>query len=326
MENKFLKIENKEEWQGLLKKVLFKTFFHSWEWESFLESQFPWMKFDRYNYQNQALLSMANIGDKKLVSHPFCEYGGPLPLIQEIDGQAFQEDLFEEFKMPLKISFHPYLLKHFKGFDTSQSLRETYLLEQIQSLDPDKIGDRNRRRAVMTAQNNGLTEEKCEKINDLKILYDYYVKNLKRYKALVYPFSFFEFLFKNHQAEILLVKKGKKTVGGNIFLFYGGIIHSFLCGFNAQYRKLDAHSLVLWLELKRKRKEGFNVFDFGATKKSSSLSDFKSRWGANAYSIFELKNRVGESKLKDSFLRDIWSWLPVFLIKRLSPYFLKYKL
>ena len=54
--------------------------------------------------------------------------------------------------------------------------------------------------------------------------------------------------------------------------------------------------------------------------------DFKQRWGAKALPIYELKNYSGDSKLKDSFLRDIWSYLPVSLIKILSPYFIKYKL
>lgn len=325
MESKFLKIEDKTKYQDLLDKVLFKTFFHFLEWEEFLEKQFKWLKFERYVYDNSALLSLARVG-AKLISHPFCEYGGPLPLAEKIDGLAFQKDLFEEFKAPLKISFHPYLLNYFKGYNANQGQRETYLLEQIQSLDPDNIGDRNRRRAVQTARESGLIDEKCEKIDDLKTLYNFYVKSLKKHSALVYPFSFFEFFFQNPNAEILLVKKEKKTVGGNIFLFYDKIVHSFLCGFDEKYKKLGAHSLVLWLEFSRKRREGLKAFDFGATKKSSSLSDFKSRWGANAYSIFELKNYAGDSKLKDSFLRDVWGCLPSFLIKKLSPRLLKYKL
>lgn len=325
MENKFLKIVDKKEWQNLLSKVLFKTFFHNLEWEEFLEKQFNWLKFERYIYKNDCLLSLARV-DKKLISHPFCEYGGPLPLVEKIDGLAFQKDLFEEFKIPLKISFHPKLLDYFKGYDDNQSQRETYLLEQIQSLNPENIGDRNRRRAVKTAQESGLTCQKCEKIDDLKTLYNFYVKSLKKHRALVYPFSFFEFFFQNPNAEILLVKKEKKIVGGNIFLFYDKIIHSFLCGFDEKYRKLGAHSLVLWLEFRRKQKEGFKAFDFGATKKSSSLSNFKSRWGAKPYPVFELKNYTGSPRLKDSFLRDVWSYLPSFLIKKLSPHLLKYKL
>jgi len=325
MPNNFRKIENRGEWQALIKKVLFKTFFHSWEWEGFLESQFPWMKFKHYNWKNKALLSFAET-EKKLISHPFCEYGGALPLVENIDGQSFQKDLFEEFKMPLKISFHPYFLNYFKGFAAENSLRETYLLENIGGLNIETVGDRNRHRQKNKALESGLTVEKCKTENDLKIVYDFYVKSLRRHKALVYPFSFFQFFFKNPQAEILLIKHKDKTVGGNIFLIYDKIVHSFLCGFGEKYRKLGAHTLVLWSELKRKQQDGFETFDFGATKRGSSIGDFKNRWGARSYPIFELKNYTGDSKLKDSFLRDVWSWLPAPLIKRLSPRLLKHKL
>jgi len=325
MPNNFRKIENREEWQGLLDKVLFKTFFHSWEWEEFLESQFPWMKFERYQWKNEALLSLART-EKKLISHPFCEYGGVLPLARDIDGRAFQKDLFEEFKTPLKISFHPYLLNYFKGFDTDNSPRETYLLDNISKLNIETIGDRNRHRQKNKALESGLTVEKCKTENDLKILYDFYVKSLKKHKALVYPFAFFRFFFQNSNAEVLLVKRRDKTVGGNIFILYDKIVHSFLCGFDEKYRKLGAHTLVLWSELKWKQREEFETFDFGATKKGSSIGDFKNRWGATSYPIFELKNYMGDSRLKDSFLRDVWKYLPVSVIKKLSPRLLKHKL
>ena len=54
------------------------------------------MKFERYLYRDKALLSLARVGEK-LVSHPFCEYGGPLPLIEKIDGKQFQKDLFKDY-------------------------------------------------------------------------------------------------------------------------------------------------------------------------------------------------------------------------------------
>ncbi|KKS22299.1 MAG: hypothetical protein UU78_C0019G0007 [Candidatus Roizmanbacteria bacterium GW2011_GWC2_41_7] len=325
MASNFSKIENKEEWHDLLGKVLFKTFFHSWEWESFLESQFPWMKFEHYNWKNKALLSLARTA-KKLVSHPFCEYGGPLPLAQEIVGEDFKQDLFEEFKTPLKISFHPYLLNYFKDFDLKDSPRETYLLENISKLNVETVGDRNRHRQKNRALENGLTVEKCKTENDLKIIYNFYVKSLKKHKALVYPFSFFKFFFKNPQVEILLVKKGDRTVGGNIFLVCGKNVHSFLCGFDEKYRNLGAHTLALWSELRGKQREGFEVFDFGATRKGSSIGDFKNRWGAKSYPIFELKNYSDDSHLRDSKLRVLFGFLPAFLIKKISPHLLKWKL
>ncbi len=327
MENKFLKIDNKGQWQALLNKVLFKTFFHSLEWEAFLEENFKWLKFEHYNYQNSALLSLARIkilGKEKLISHPFCEYGGPLPLVEKIDGETFKKDLFEEFKNPFKISFHPKLLNYFQNLGIGESERETYFYENLEnSQELWQRMDRNRHRAINKGSEQNFNIEKCKSIKDLKSLYALYVKNLKEHKALVYPFSFFAFFLKSPEAEIELVKKGNKLVGGNIFLFYNNIIHSFLCGFDNKYKRLGAHSLLLWSEIQKKEKQ---MFDFGATRKDSSIRDFKQRWGARVMPIYELKNYSGESKLRRSFLRDIWGYLPVGLIKVLSPYFIKYKL
>lgn len=329
MEKRFLKIEDKKEWQDLLDKVLFKTFFHSWKWEEFLEKNFKWLRFERYNWQDKALLSMANIGGKKLISHPFCEYGGPLPLVQEIDGAAFKKDLLEEFKTPFKISFHPVLLAYFNNLGKEESERETYLIKNLHQQTPDELWDkldRNRHRSIKTALDGGFKIEKCKSVEDLKELYNLYVKNLKNHKTPAYPFSFFEFFFRNPQAEIILVKREGKFIGGNIFLFYGKTVHSFLCGFEDKYKKFGVHSLVIWSEIRKGQKEGMETFDLGAVRKTSSLEDFKQRWGGSSFPIAELKNYAGGSKLKNSFLRDVWGLLPTPLVKFLSPYFIKYRL
>lgn len=329
MESKFTKITDKNQWQGLLDKVLFKTFFHFWEWEEFLESQFKWLKFERYLYdKNTLLLSLARVGNK-LISHPFCEYGGPLPLVSKIDGRVFQKHLFEEFRTPFKISFHPKLLDYFEGMEFPENQRETYLFENLDSKTAEDLWrsmDRNRHRAIKMAESHGFEIKRCQSPEDLRKLYTLYIKNLKKHKTPAYPFSFFEFFLKNHKAEIVLVKKDDELAGGNIFLFYDKIIHSFLCGFDKKYKNLGAHSLVLWEEIKKAGKVGFPTFDLGATRKDSLIGDFKERWGARSFAIYELKNYSAESKLRESKLRTIYGLLPAFLIKKLSPYLLKYKL
>jgi len=323
----FIKIENSQDWQVLLEKVLFETFFHNMEWEEFLESQFKWLKFERYVYKNSAILSLANAGNK-LISHPFCEYGGPLPLIEKIDGKQFQKDLFEEFKTPFKISFHPKLLNYFEGIEFPENQRETYFFENLDSQTEDNIWqlmDRNRHRSIKEAQGHSFKIRKCENKEELKKLYGFYIKNLKKHRAIPYPFSFFEFFFSSPKAEVMTVDR-RGAVGGNIFLFYDKIIHSFLCGFDDVAKIESAHSLVLWEEIKKAGSRGYSTFDFGATRKDSSIRDFKERWGAKAHPIYELKNYSGESGLRKSKLRDIFGLLPVFLIKKISPYLLKYKL
>ncbi len=329
----FQKIEDKKEWQELLNKTLFRTFFHNLEWEEFLEKNFKWLKFERYLYKRDLLLSFARyriFGSEHIVSHPFCEYGGPLPLKEKIDFLEFKKDLLREFRVPLKISFHPKLLPFFINiYSELGGRRETFFFEDLDKRRVEEIWrllDRNRHRAIKKAKGYNFQIEECQSEKELRKVYKFYVENLKKHRALVYPFSFFKFFFQNKNSKILLVKKNSHNFGGNIFLFYQNICHSFLCGFNEKYKKWGIHSFLLWKMIEKAHSEGCSIFDFGGTRKDSSIREFKQRWGAKVFPIFELKNYSEEIKLKDSFLRKIWGCLPTHLIKIFSPYFLKYKL
>ena len=96
----FSKVENKSQWRSLLNRALFKTFFHTSEWEDFLEKEFSWIKFERYIWKDELLLSVARcklFGKEKIVSHPFCEYGGPLPLVESVEYASFEQDFVKKF-------------------------------------------------------------------------------------------------------------------------------------------------------------------------------------------------------------------------------------
>jgi hypothetical protein len=318
MESKFIKIDNKKEWQDLLNRVLFKTFFHNIEWEEFLEQNFKWLKFERYLYNNVALLSLARVGDK-LISHPFCEYGGPLPLVEKIDADKFKQDLFSEFKNPIKISFHPYLFDYFQngwGSNPDSSGRMSYFVEGPPDL------RKTTRHEIEKAQNQNIQIKKCQNKEDLKIFYSLHVKGAKKHKIPAYPPSFFNYFWRSPEAEIILARFENKVIAGSVFLFYDKFIHYFQNAVDEKYKKLGANYLILWEQIQNKNDR---IFDFGGTRINSSLQVFKKGWGGKEYSIYELSN-YKKTNLRDSKLRNIFGLLPLFLIRKLSPYLLKYKL
>ena len=322
MENKFLKIDDEQQWQALLTKTLFRTFFHNPEWESFLESQFKWLKFEHYNYQDRALLSLARINGKKLISHPFCEYGGPLPLVDKIDGGEFKQDLFSEFKDPMRISFHPQILNYLQNDHKAIldfSGRVSYWVEG--SFDLRKTT----RHEIEKAGANKLQIEKCRDLKDLQNFYDLHIKSAKKHCIPAYPFSFFEYFTGSPDSEIILAKKDGRVVAGSIFLFYDKFSHYFQNAVDEKYKNLGANYLILREQINKSLAKN-QVFDFGGTRIGSSLEVFKKGWGGKEHPIFELKNYREESSLRQSKLRNIFNWLPPFLIKKLSPSLLRYKL
>ncbi|MBI2625985.1 MAG: GNAT family N-acetyltransferase [Candidatus Nealsonbacteria bacterium] len=324
MDQKFIKITNKNEWQGLLDKVLFKTFFHNIEWEEFLEKQFKWLKFERYAYNNSALLSLARVGDK-LISHPFCEYGGPLPLVENIDAEEFKRDLFSEFQNSIRISFHPYLAIDVKRSVLSTSGRVSYFVEGALDL------RKTTRHEIEKAQRNNLQIEKCRNQKDLQSFYNLHIKSAKRHKIPAYPLSFFDYFANSAESEIILAKNNGKVIAGSVFLFYDKFVHYFQNAIDEKHKNMGANYLILWQQIQRCLQNN-KVFDFGGTRIGSPLEVFKKGWGGKEYPIFELTN-YGEA-MKPGFprrpgfetLRNAFGFLPPFLIKKLSPYLLKYKL
>lgn len=314
MQKNFVKIENSKDWQVLLDKVLFKTFFHYAEWEDFLEKQFKWLKFERYLYRDSVLLSMARVGNK-LISHPFCEYGGPLLLTEKIDGEEFKKDLFAEFKNFLRISFHPSI--NLTG--TEKSERVTYFIDG--SMDLRKTA----RHEIEKAKDNRLQIEKCGNQKDLEDFYRLCVKSAKRHKTPVYPISFFNYFLDSPNAQIVLAKKDNIVIAGGVFLFYDKFVHYFQSALDPKHKNSGATYLILWEQI-QKCLESQKVFDFGGTRIGSPLQVFKEGWGGKEYPIYELKNYSGGSGMGKSKLRDAYALLPDFLIEKLSPYLLKYKL
>ncbi len=330
----FQRIKDRKEWLDLLDKVLFKTFFHNLEWESFLEKQFKWLKFERYVWRNQALLSLARVkimGKEKLVSHPFCEYGGPLPLKHGIVWQEFRDDIFSIFKIPVQISFHPQVLRYFQGisFDKSDALNSAYFIENFRQKSPEQIFScfrKTLRHSIKKAERENFEIKRCENKKEMKDFYRIYLKTEKRHKSIPYPFSFFNFFFNSQNSEIILAKFKDKVIAGSVFLFYDKFIHYSKNASDEKYKNLGANYLILWNEIKKCARKDYEIFDLGGTGRDSSLEVFKRGWGSQERPIFELSSQAPGNSFKDSKLREIFGLLPDFLIERISPYLLKYKL
>jgi len=315
----FIKIENEREWEEILKKSLFKTFFHSLEWERFLESNFKWLKFERYIWKDKALLSLGKIKvfrRIKLISHPFCEYGGPLPLKEGIDLKEFQSDLFSFFKNYLiKIRFHPEILKYFSFENKFETDLLTFFVKN--GLNFKK---RTKYEIKKAQRQKDLLVEKCNTKKDLEQFYKIYIKSEKKHGVPFLPYQFFEYFLNNPSFQILLCKfKKKKVIAGSVFLFYDKFCHYFKNAIDPKYKKLGGNYLILWEMIK---KHNNLIFDLGGTRRGTSLEIFKRGWGGREQSLFEMANFRSFSKLK---FKKIIKFLPISVLKYLSPYLLKYK-
>jgi len=309
----FQKIDKKE-YIELFNKALFKTFFHSLEWHEFLEKKFSWLKFEYYLYKNSSLFVLGRVGNK-LISLPFCEYGGPL-LLKENLGD-FNKDVLKEFKN-IKIKFHP------KVFNKGESDILTHWID-LKSITEKELFNSFRKTLKHSIKNanKDIKIKKCSNLKELKQFYNLYVKNLKRKKTIPYPYFVFKFLF--NKSDMLLAWYKGKIICGNLFLHYDKFVHYFFSASDVKYKKLGASYLVLWGKIKSLIGKDV-IFDFGAAPKGSSLEIFKLGWRGKEYPIIQLGTKRSEENLRSSRLRNIYGLLPRVIIKKISPYLIKYRL
>lgn len=339
----FVKI-NKEEYKELLNKVSFKTFFHDLAWHEFLAQQFKWLKFEYYLYKDDSLLPLARfkVFDKeKLVSLPFCEYGGPLPLKGDINWEEFSKDVFSKFGNNIRIKIHPYFGLSGNPPGTS-SILSSHWLKNLEDSSEQEIWDSFRktlRHEIKHAQEQNLRIKRCENLKELKQFYNLYVVNLKRKKTVPYTSEIIKCLYQYGGAELLLAFYKNKIIAGSMFLNYSGFVHYFLNASKYKYRNFGANYLIIWEKLKELIGKDV-IFDFGASPRGSNLEIFKRGWGGTEYPIYQIGTKrspafvpmdIGtsagrEESLRYSKIRNIWGLLPVFVIKKISRYFIKYRI
>ena len=333
---------NKIEAKELLDKALFKTFFHEIEWHEFLEKQFKWLKFEYYLYRNEALLPLGRIKTclpaGRLISLPFCEYGGPLPLKKEINFEEFEKDILNEFNN-IKIRFHPQILLMEEvepptGGSTSSI--STHWIEDLDKITSEELWESLRktlRHEIKHAQESGIEIKKSANQKELKHFYNLYVANLRRKKTVPYPWRVIQFLCQNSSSELLLAFYKGRIIGGDLFLNYNSFVHYFLSATDYKYRNFSASHLLLWEKIKSLIGKDI-ILDLGASPRGSALEVFKRGWRGTEYPIYQICLPAGRQGIKreDEFLRssklirNIFGLMPSFLIKKLSPYLIKYRL
>lgn len=308
---------NKTEYQNYLDKVLFKTFFNEPKWQEILNNELD-IDYIHHNYQDKLIYSEGKI--------PFAEYSGILPLVNNINFKEFEKDFSNKFPTAT-IRFHPKILTYFsQKIDTRESRLVTYWLENIDRRNEDEVFKSFRktlRHEIRKAEKQNLDISVCKDREILNDFYTLYVKTIKHKGNLVLPFKCFEYFFENKdQVEIWLVYYNSKLIAGSVFLHYDKFVHYYLNASDKKYRNLNANYLILWQKIKKSLGGDYEVFDFGGTRKGSSLEIFKRGWGTVRKSILEIGYNYHETTFK-KLIRLMWTFMPNWLVKYLSKKFAK---
>ncbi|MCK4589173.1 MAG: peptidoglycan bridge formation glycyltransferase FemA/FemB family protein [Nanoarchaeota archaeon] len=298
----------KRKWQEEIDKVSFHTFFHTLEWLELVEKHYSWLKlkliksngklFPYFTYKN------------KVISLPFCEYGGPISNEKLEEKEIIK---FTNYFKKYKISSHPFLLQQ-------ESDMGSYILELKNKTIDDLMQSfrKTTRHSIRYSQKENLIISEMKTEKDLKKFYKLYVQSMKKNYAFPVSFKFIKDLSQNKNIKTWIAKQNNQIVSGIMVIFYNKYAHySKSC--NIYRLGLHANYALIWHAIQYALNNGYHYFDFGATKKSAKLSVFKRGWGTQEYSIptFTDQNQTGHQS-KNDFLKKIWRKIPCFIFAKTS--------
>jgi len=189
--------------------------------------------------------------------------------------------------------------------------------------------NKNRRKKVRKAQNNGLTAEICEPGQATEAFYRLYVRNMRDLGTPAHSARFFEqvVIAYPNGTRVALVRHEGRVVAGTFLLLRDGTL---TCGWGAslkEYLWCDPNDLLYWEVIRYGCEQGFREIDFGRSLSGSGNATFKKEWGAGETCLeyrYMLNGTCGVPNVNSSNpnydrLSRIWRRLPLTIANRLGP-------
>jgi serine/alanine adding enzyme len=280
-------------------------------------------------------------GDK-IVSVPFCEYGGPL--IADFYDESMAEDVLAMLMKKLnglarKLRVDYVELRQPSGLPSSSVLSAGFsVLQRYVTFRIDltvgesevwKNLDGRTRRHVKKAVKIG-TE--IREIN-LENLGHYYALYLTTQKSLGSPPHSYAFLRNLHDnfvhnglLRMLLALYDGKPVAGIMVFCFKGKMYWWNNVLDRRYASLDPTNLLLWHVIRWGIEKGFKVLDLGRTRREDvGVHHFKSGWGGREAGLKDYVSYLDRVKVPDPlqrryvFLSRFWSLLPRAFAREAGP-------
>jgi FemAB-related protein (PEP-CTERM system-associated) len=215
-----------------------------------------------------------------------------------------------------------------------KSLYVTFMKDILPSEDENlKSIPKKQRAMVRKGIKNGLTSVTGRDKDFLDTFYAIYAQNLRDLGTPVFPKLFFETLLELFpSAFILLVQSEGKNVAGVLSFAYRNMIMPYYGAGLREYFNLRINDFMYWELMCYGLKHGFEVFDFGRSKRDTGSFSFKCHWGFEPQEL-DYRTRLIKSQdlpnlspnnPKYRLFIESWKKLPLPLANFLGPKIVKY--
>ncbi len=117
-------------------------------------------------------------------------------------------------------------------------------------------------------------------VRDPRHLHNLLVRNMRRLGTPCFPLRYFERLLANFgdMVDIREVWHDGKVMAVSLNFFFGGQMHSYHAAADTRFNSLGPNTFMYFDHLRWAGQNGFQVFDFGRSKRGTGVFEFKRHW------------------------------------------------
>lgn len=279
----------------------------------------------------------------KLISLPFCEYGGPLSSNIKNSKTMIMAFIDEILNIASKLNIDYLEIRNSilngEWFeDRGFKIIKKYLTFQINlSVDKKRLWgslDRKTRNAIRKAMkaNIDIFDFTIDDKNNLKKYFLLYLQIEKKLGSPPHSFKLFTNLLATKKSIKLLMAEYKGEPAGGVIVFYNKKgIYWWNGVSNSKFKNLNVTNLLLWKIIEWGNENGFSFLNLGRTRKGTGVYHFKKGLGGEEifYTdyVYPLPNKkvvsLDPTKGIYKYLTKFWSHLPLFISRSLGPRIIK---
>jgi len=344
--------ENIGAWNDFVENNPYSTPYHLWEFGKALSLAYEYERHYLVAKDNDKIVGVfplvfikSRLFGNKLLSLPFCEYGGPIVDLNFKGSRIVTANLFKrvlalacslknvdyvEIRNPLLPSeilerekIHP--VKRYVTFRIDLSRDKENLWRSL---------DKKTRNSTRKAMRNNLNVYEVGKEDELKKYFSLYLKTQKKYGSPPHSFKLFRNLFKlnaEKNIKVLMAEYHAKLVAGVIVFrtkremyWWSGVAHP-------KFKSLNATNLLLWKIIEWGHENDFAYLDLGRTRYGTGVYNFKKGWGGTEISLVDFVHSLKSedvitpdpSESRYRLLTKFWSHLPIFMSRLIGPSIVK---
>jgi len=318
------------------------SFFHLSAWQRVIHDAFGHRSRELLAWQGEELVGALPMmqctslsGKKNLISMPYAVYGGPVGASPDVDAALVREAGVLGAKLRVgRVELRTRRAPSFDGLPEAPELAKGSLYVTFERELPGDV------EGVLAGMPKKARAEarKARKKHELELshgvwfvddLYRLFLRNKRQLGSPGMPLSLFHKMVAEFgtDCEVHLVRRGKEALAAVMTFAYGDTLLAYYSGTAEGADRQFSASNFMYMALQEWAVErGFRYFDFGRSRRDSGAMSFKRRQGFEEadldyrYLLVRSKDLPSftPSNPKTAVLRDTWSKLPPWMVRRLS--------